>query len=191
MPPYGFNVTFERAKGGGGLNPEIERVTIRRKGGEKAAIKAAKLTSGFRAIISLNPIDDDRAPLPNKKRNKPDREEAGTAKALSPADLERLNDAINHTNRLVGELGIIADSKREKLGEIREHLRVIDLLFGFSPAATEQTGKVRRRCDRLAEYINIEELGSWGIEVNHAMEAIWDASDKLAQPGAAILDVTK
>lgn len=180
--PYGYEVRFTRRKPGSGLLPDIEEITIRRKGTEASARKAASMHSGFEQIISVTPISEASAPPPRKRHAPDDGHECTAAvvapsgaSLLTPAESDAAASAILAVGKIAAELAAIAATKRKKLNELHDRLREIQRAMPEGSEERAGVDKLLARADRLQEHINMEEYESWCITIKRVLDEAWRA----------------
>lgn len=179
--PYGYEVRFTRRKPGTGLLPDLEEVTIRRKGTETAARKAATMHAGFEQIVSVSPISEAEAPPPRKRHcsheehDVPPSEPPSGVSLLTPAESDAAAAAVLAVKKIAAELSSIAATKRKKLNELRDRLREIQKAMPEGSEERAGVDKLLAREERLQEHINMEEYESWEITISRVLEAAWKA----------------
>lgn len=171
--PYGFIVVFERAKPNGGMQPEFEQVTLRRKGTEAAAKRAAALTRGFREILTVTPIPMEEAPPPRVRRAARREDCGGAGVAVATDAMDAAAEGIQSIRQAVEELARMAQRRRELVDQIEQGLAGIDRVLPETPGQETGASRIRARCERLREFFNMEELESWKITVDRLMEEAW------------------
>ena len=172
--PYGYVVVAERALPGGGLCPTLAEFTLRRKGTEEGARRAAALTSGFRGIVSVTAIPADEAPAPRRRATSvAPFEVAEDRKIPSPEEADEAVAAIRGVKSACEQLAAIAGQKRNLLSQIERQVETIDRLLPEPDGGRSDAVRLRERCERLRELFNQEELESWTITVGRAMDAAW------------------
>lgn len=163
--PYGFSVTLEYALPGGGMSPTYAETTIRRKGTEQSARRAATLVRGFSRILSCTPITADQAPVRRKQHHKP-------SPSVSP---DSAYAAIQQVREAAAELAASAERRRVLVETIAERVAFLESVFPTPPGVENalQPARIANRCDRLKELFNMEELASWRITIERIMTDVW------------------
>jgi hypothetical protein len=175
--PYGFEVLYERAKPNGGLFPQVEERSIRRKGTRAAAERAAQMCYGFRRIISVTEIPADQAPAPRRPsfggstKNPIVAEPAPGQAVLTPDEADEIASAIRDVKEASATLAAISAQKSDLLWKIGDHLDLVAKLYPES--GPTGIANLKERCDRLKELVNMEELQSWKITVDRIMGEAW------------------
>lgn len=88
-------------------------------------------------------------------------------------DCEVATSSIIRCKKIGEALAESTDFQRRLLQELDERLNEIYQKVPLSETTTLQLGRLRNRINRLAELRNMQELGSFSVEVKRAMEAAW------------------
>ena len=180
MKPYGFAVTFVcNLPSTTLLATATEERTIRRKGTEVAARRAATMTPGFVQVVTCTPIAQEEAPPP-RPRNTPSSVLTPIAPASlrvpsTPDELDEVVDAVRAIKAAAAELAGIAQQRRALVETIAEKVAIIERLAPTPPGVDRvlHPSALRQRCQRLHELFNMEELSSWKITVDRSMDSLW------------------